>query len=307
MFADTHCHVNFNAYRDDSEEVVRRSLAEDVQMIVVGSQLDTSRRAVEIAEKFPEGVWASVALHPLHLVQQERDENELYPVRNSQLIDPSGAESAGVISNGVHFTTRAEKFDPEAYKTLAQRSKKVVAIGECGLDYYRMPAGHDERELKRLQRETLLQHIALAEELKLPLMVHCRDAYEDVYELLRANGRSLKGIELHSYIGNLEMAKKFLDLGCYLAFNGIITYKPRKEIIPGSAHPELQEVVKFAPLDRILLETDAPYLSPEPLRGRRNEPVNVKYVAEKIAELKRVSLKDVEQQTAHNAQALFRL
>ena len=260
LLIDTHAHVNFNAFKDDGDAVAQRSVEEGVWFINVGSQIDTSRRAVEYAERHPEGVFAIVGLHPIHLFSQHVDEEE------------------------THFTTRLETFDYDAYKTLAQHPK-VVGIGECGLEYYRLPSG-DEDSVKRLQKEVFIKQIELATELKKPLMVHSRDAYADIYDILVKWRAKLPGVIIHSFIGNWEEAKKFLDLDCHISFNGIITYKPRKEKLPGSADPGLHEAVKNTPLDHILLETDSPYLSPAPHRGQRNDPSKVKFVAKKIAELK---------------------
>jgi len=160
------------------------------------------------------------------------------------------------------------------------------------------------------QRETFVKQIELAAELKKVLMVHCRDAYEDVYDILKkheaqSTKHKLTGIVIHSFIGNGKEAKKFLDIGCFLSFNGIVTYKPRKEKIPGGSDPGLLEAAKSTPLERIVLETDAPYLAPEPMRGTRNEPICVKFVAEKIAKLKGISAEEVSRRTTENTRKLF--
>ncbi|MDP3964030.1 MAG: TatD family hydrolase [bacterium] len=276
---DTHAHVNFNAFKDDGDVVAQRAIAEGVWFINVGSQIDTSRRAVEYAERHSEGVFAIVGLHPIHLVPQEVDEEE------------------------THFTTRAEAFDYDAYKKLAQHPK-VVGIGECGLEYYRLP-GQDPDEVKRIQKETFIQQIELAVELKKPLMVHSRDAYADIHAIIKEWRAKLTGVIIHSFIGSWDEAKKFLDLDCHISFNGIITYKPRKEKLPGSADPGLHEAVKNTPLDHILLETDSPYLSPAPHRGERNNPSKIKFVAQKIAELKHAGDALIAEETTANARKLF--
>ena len=276
---DTHTHVNFNAFKDDGDTVVQRAVDEGTWIINVGSQIDTSQRAVEYAERHKEGVLAIVGLHPIHLFSQHIDEEEF------------------------GFESRQEQFDYEAYKKLAQHSK-VVGIGECGLEYFRLPEGREE-EIKKAQREAFEQQIALAKELGKVLMVHSRDAYADIYEILKEHAAVLRGIVIHSFIGNWQEAKKFLTLGCFIGFNGIITYKSRKEKIAGGSDPGLLDAVKQIPLERIVLETDAPYLSPEPNRGKRNEPLYVKFVAEKIAQLKSVAAEDVSRQTTQNARELF--
>lgn len=281
MLFDTHAHLNFNAYKEDADAVIKDCLQNGIWVNNVGSQYETSKRVVEIAEKYQEGMYATVGLHPIHLTAQEVDEEE------------------------VHFKTREEKFDPEIYRNLA-KSPKVVAIGECGLEYYRLPAGR-EADAKNIQEDAFRQQIELAVESEKALMVHSRDAYSDIRRILEDYKGKLRAVVIHSFIGSWEEAKPFVDAGFYISFNGIITFKPRKERKPGQSDPELLEVVKRVSIERILLETDSPYLSPEPLRGQRNGPQNVKYVAQKLAEIKKLDLEVVEKQTTINAKKAFGL
>lgn len=288
---DTHCHVHFNAYKDDRDEVIRRGLDSGVRMITVGTQKDTSRVAVEVARQF-DGLWASVGLHPNHLTAMEFDEDEL-PVR-----------------------TRTEKFDKEYYRALAS-DPKVVAIGECGLDYYRLPTNVPVEDVKKLQEETFRQHIELAVELGKPLIVHCRDAHDDVLRILdkyvHTPTHQCVGV-IHSFTGTWHDAERHLAQGFYIGINGIVTFPHRRTVIARSlttkqSHPDefLPDVVRRIPLDRLLLETDAPYLTPIPFRGKRNEPAHVRFVAGKIAELHGVSVEEVARQTTENAHTLFNL
>lgn len=279
MFIDTHAHVNFNAFKGDGPSILKQCLDADIQVINVGTQKDTSAAAVDLAHHYSHGVYAVVGLHPIHLFSQQVDEEE------------------------TSFQTREEHFDYEYYRKLAL-DPKVVGIGECGLDYYRLPAENIER-VKQRQKEVFIEHIRLAADTGKTLMIHCRDAYDDILEILEEYRASLKNVVIHSFIGSLEHAKKFFDLGCYVSFNGIITYKPRTEKLPGQSDPTLLDAVKAAPLERITLETDCPYLSPEPVRGTRNTPLNVKYVAQKIAELKGIAVEEVERQTTENAKKVF--
>jgi TatD DNase family protein len=281
MFIDSHAHVNFNAFKPDADEVLKNSLKENTWVVNIGSELDTSRRAVEMADKYEQGVYAVVGLHPIHLYETRVDEDE------------------------VSFNSRVEKFDALAYRELC-KNPKVVGIGECGLEYYHLPA-EGEDKIKQAQKEIFLQQIDLAVDLGKTLVVHSRDAYEPIYDILKEQRSQLKQVIIHSFIGNWAQAEKFLDLDCYISFNGIITYKPRKEKQPGQSEPGLQEAVVKTPLNRILLETDCPYLSPEPLRGERNVPENVKYVALKIAALKDMEPEEVEAQTTENAKAVYGL
>ncbi|HLC45115.1 MAG: hypothetical protein A2722_03855 [Candidatus Doudnabacteria bacterium RIFCSPHIGHO2_01_FULL_50_11] len=280
-YFDTHAHVNFNAFKDDADQVLEDCLSQGAWVVNVGTQKDTSVQAVEMAKRFNEGIYASVGLHPMHLFSQHVDEEES------------------------SFHTREEKFDSDFYTSLAN-SPKVVAIGECGLDYFRLPSG-DEQAIKSKQRDVFEQHIALAAKSRKTLMVHCRDAYDDLHKILKKERSKVGKVIIHSFIGGLEDARKFIELDCYLSFNGIVTYKPRKELKPGGSSPQLYEVVREAPMSRILLETDCPYLTPEPKRGQRNSPLNLSFIALKIAELKKMPAADIARQTTENALAALEL
>lgn len=181
-----------------------------------------------------------------------------------------------------------ENFNAEVYEKLAEENK-VVAIGEIGLDYYRTP----NVEKQKVQKERFERQIQLAKKLGKPLIMHCRQAYDDALEILERN--QVKGVA-HSFSDTWETAQKLFDLGFCIGLNGIITFTDQYD-----------ELVKKSPLERILLETDAPYLAPVPYRGKRNEPLYVVEVAEKIAELKNMSLEQVTSQTTKNTQDLFRL
>ncbi|MBM3250718.1 MAG: TatD family deoxyribonuclease [Candidatus Nealsonbacteria bacterium] len=254
MPIDTHAHINFEAFNRDHDEVIKRSLAEDIWMVNVGSKYSTSKKAVEIAERYGNGVYAAVGLHPIH--------------------------------------ARDEEFSAENYKELA-KSKKVVAIGEIGLDYFK-----DYGKFKDIQKRIFLKQLNLAKELNLPVIIHCRMAHEDLLEILNFQfsifNFQLKGV-IHCFTGNWQQAKEYLDIGFYLGFNGII-YKL-----------DLKEVIKKTPLERILLETDCPYLTPPQEGDKRNEPVFVKYVAREIAKIKNISFKEVAKTTTRNAQTLFEI
>lgn len=268
MLIDTHAHVNFAQYKNDGDEVVKRALAEDVWLINVGSEKNTSRRAVEYAARYEQGVFAAVGLHPLHLSAQEINE-----------------KNGGEI---MKFSADAENFVRDYYKNLAI-GDRVVAIGEIGLDYYRNAA------FKELQKKVLNEQLALAEELGKPVILHCREAHDDLIDILRI-GRPAAGGVVHSFFGVGAQAEEYLAMGFYLGFNGIITFAR-----------DYDEIVKGAPLNKILLETDCPYLTPTPLRGRRNEPSYLKYVAQKIADLRGVSCDEIAAATTENARRLFKI
>ena len=282
-YIDTHGHVNINAFADDYKEVLAKCQEEEVAVINVGTQQDTSKRAVEIAEEYDDGVYAIIGLHPVHTSKSFHDKQELG-------------------ENMQEFTSRGEKFDANFYRDLA-KSKKVVAIGECGYDYYRV-----EPDTKEIQEETFIAQIELANELGLPLMIHTRDAkgnqasasssvgsvYDDTYETLKQYAKVPGNI--HFYAGNWEQAKRFFDIGFTVSFTGVITFAK-----------DYEEGVKNAPLDMIHAETDCPYVAPVPHRGKRCEPWMVKEVYKKIAEIKGEDEEKVREQLLENAKKLYSL
>lgn len=293
MLIDTHCHVHFNAYKDDMNEVIERTLAKGVFMITVGTQKDTSRYGLEVAS-LHEGLWASVGLHPNHLTKQEFwDDDELPPQQ----------QATGIIK------TRAEVFDSEVYRELAKHPK-CVAIGECGFDYYRIPDGADVEEVKRAQAYALRGQFDLATEMHLPVLIHCRDAHDPqaalIKEYVDAGKLKRRGV-IHCFTGSMEEAQRYIDLGFFISFTGIITFPARKGEVDADGLSPLQCVVRDVPLEWMLVETDAPYLTPISFRGKRNEPWYVEFVAAKVAELKGTSLQEVVEQTTENAKKLFKI
>ena len=283
---DTHTHVNFNAFKNDSKEVIERALEAGIWMINVGSQSSTSTRAVEMAENYQEGVYAAIGLHPTHLVKEKVEKEE-----SGELIK---------------YETRAEEFDENYYLELG-KSKKTVAIGECGLDYFRLNGEIETKKEK--QKETFMKHIELSHKIKKPLIIHCRDApkesklplgqaHDDMLKILNLRKQNLNfpcGV-MHFFTGTLEEAHKYIDLGLYISFSGVITFAKNYD-----------ELVENLPLERILIETDAPYVAPLPYRGKRNEPLYVAEVAKKISEIKKISFEEVARQTLENSRELFKI
>lgn len=256
MLIDTHAHLNFSDFDKDRNKVIEKCLSNNVWMINIGTDYESSKKAIEISEKYPQGIFASVGMHP---------------------------ENIG-----------KEVFGYEKYKSLTN-SKKVVAIGEMGLDYWYRPKTKKKRaEFERKQKELLLEQLILAKELNLPVIFHCRTAHNDLLEILSAKENSnLRGV-IHCFTGNLDQTEKYLNMGFYLGFTGII-FKL-----------DLDEVIKKTPLDRILIETDCPFLSPL-AEIKRNQPLFVEHIAEKIAKIKNITLKEIAKQTTYNAKKLFNI
>jgi len=270
---DTHTHTQFHAFAEDMREVIDRALEEGTWLVNVGTQRDTSEGAIKIAEKYDEGVYATVGLHPIHTTESYHDEKEL-----------GGGEAAKA------FTSRGEEFDKETYIKLASH-EKVLAIGECGLDYYRL-----DQETKEKQAKVFVEHMEVAHAVGKPLMIHCRDAFPDLIKILEENKDKLKekaGIT-HFFTGSVEHAKALKKLGFYFSLGGVVTFTK-----------DYDDAIKEIGLDRIVLETDAPYVAPVPFRGKRNEPGYVKYVAEKIAEILEEDVEKVQKKTTENARAVL--
>ena len=276
---DVHTHTQFAAYAEDKDAVIRRALDAGVWMVNVGTQRDTSEASVETAHQYMEGVYASVGLHPVHTERSYHDAQELDISDKQQATGDKG------------FTSRGEEFDFEYYKKLAQ-DPKVVAIGECGLDYYR--STNQESRIK--QERAFRAQIELAQEVKKPLMIHCRNAFADLITVLNAKRSTLNAHSgvIHFFAGTVDDARALLDLGFSFSFGGVITFAR-----------DYDEVVRYIPIERIVLETDAPYITPVPHRGRRNEPAYIVETARKLAELKTLSYETTVQTTTENARKIF--
>lgn len=251
-FFDAHTHLNMS-FDNDWQDAGNRALDNGVQFINVGADAESSQKALEQANYFPDGVWASVGIHPTE--------------------------------NDINFST---------IPSLALDAK-VRAIGECGLEYFRLK---DETDKIR-QKDLFVKHIELAIELNKPLIVHCRDAYQDVLEILKYHKQEVGdklNFDMHFFAGDWETAQKFLSLGGYLSFTGVITFSE-----------QYNEVIKNSPLAQIMSETDAPFVAPIPFRGQRNEPAYVEYVAKKISLLRREDELAVLEALYENGQRFFNL
>ena len=251
VLIDSHAHIYYRDYEGDFEEMLQRAADAGVAAIlVVGTDIESSRQSVGMAEKYPQ-LYAAVGIHP---------------------------HDAG------HVTEESY----QAIRDLALSSSKVVAIGEIGLDFYR------DRSPRDVQEEVFRRFLRLADELDKPVIIHDRDAHQQVLDCLRQEG-ARRGV-LHCFSGDAAMAAEALEMGFYISIPGTITY-------PGNNF--LREVVRVTSIDRMLVETDCPYLTPIPHRGKRNEPAYARLAAERLAEVKGLKLDDVARVTTKNARDLF--
>ena len=277
MLIDTHAHINFNNFKEDGDRVIQNSLVEEVWMINVGSDYKTSKRALEYANKYEKGVYATVGLHPIHIMEMNME------------------------VEGTSFKTRGEDFNYDIYEKLA-KFEKVVAIGEIGLDYHYIDNSMDIPLVKQKQKEVFFQQLLLARRLNLPVIIHCRQAHDDMVEVLNDFRKEHSNLILknklwgvmHCFSGDEDLAWKYFNMGLIISFTGLITFSQQWD-----------DLIRRLPSDKFMVETDSPYMTPEPFRGKRNEPIYVKYVAKRIAEIKHLSEERVAEITTRNARGLF--
>lgn len=275
-FVDTHSHLHFPAYGSEQESVYLRMRQANVSTICVGTSAHTSRSAIAFAEAH-EGIYASVGYHPEHLTSSFHDEAE------------------GPI----------ETFDIVELEHLATSSSKVVAIGETGLDFFRIDDDRDRALAIEQQEAAFRAHFQLARKLHKPVIIHCREALTRLAELLKEEQEKGRvDVVVHCFTGTWAEAEPLLQLGAFLSFTGITTFPAKK-----TADPELSvhRVIERMPVEKLLIETDAPWLAPIPYRGKQNEPAYVIEVAKKIAELRDMTLEEVAMHTTKNASQLFQL
>lgn len=295
---DTHAHVNFPVFDADRAEVISRTQSEGVAMINVGTTLDASREIVTLAEQYESGVYAIVGMHPLHVKYDKNVTNEDQETVAS--IDAPIDGSAEIPAHYSHDYT--EHFDEVEFEKLISHPK-VVGIGECGIDIFRLSPEFDNETdraaLLALQETIFRKQIQLAVKYDKPIMIHARESYKKILEILDeefiTHGAKLRG-NAHFFAGTVEEAQAFLDRGFTVSFTGVITFAKQYE-----------ELVRYVPLEKMLSETDCPFVAPAPHRGKRNEPVFVKEVVKKIAEIKGLDIEVVCATLLENAKRQFRI
>ncbi len=251
MFVDTHAHLDFESFDEDRDAVIQRAIEKKVtNIITIGTNIETSKKALTYAENY-DGIYAAVGIHPSDCAE-------------------------------------ANDADYNAIEKMSQH-KKVIAIGEIGLDYFRMYTD------KETQKEAFKRQIKIAKKVKLPVIVHTRDSQEDSLKILLEEGANEVSGILHSFSGDLKFLEKVLDTNFYLSFTGGITFK----------NSTTEHLVKNTPLERMLLETDSPFITPVPFRGKRNEPSFVIHIAKRIADIKGISVEELARITKENANHLF--
>jgi TatD DNase family protein len=253
-YFDTHAHLDMKDYDEDREELIKKLQEENIGVIAIGTDKKSSFEAVDLANQY-ENVYATIGYHP---------------------------------------TDTQKEFKAEDFEELVL-DKKVVGVGECGLDFFRLKGDFETESQK--QKENFKKQIDFAVQNDLPIIVHCRDAHQEVIEILEAKkqelGDKLRGV-IHFFSGGLEEAKKYLDLGFYFSFGGVLT-----------STDAYDEVFRFIPIEKILPETDSPFVAPVPYRGKRNEPIYVKEVYKRMAELKNVNLEEIKKVFMENISSLF--
>ena len=280
---DTHAHLDSSDFKEDAEEVIRRALDNNVWMILVGADYKSSNRSLNLANKYQKGVYAAVGLHPNNIARPET-------------ADESGASL-------VQENYRLENFDYGSYEKLAS-FEKVVAIGEIGLDYYHLNPKEDVRAIKEKQQAVFVEQLLLARSLDLPVIIHCRQAHDDLVGILEEFKKEYSEIipsdrpwgVMHCFSGDEDLAWRYFNLGLLISFTGLITFSQQWD-----------ELIRKVPLDKIMIETDTPFMTPEPYRGKRNEPLLVQYVAQRIAEIKNLRIERIAEATLANAKKLFKL
>jgi len=256
MIVDSHCHLDYDSLFNQLDEVVKRAELNKIKyMLTICTTLESFKRIKIIINKY-KNIYGTFGIHP-------------------------------------HESKNFHNIDHQYIINLYNKNKKIIGIGETGLDYYYNYSD------KKIQKESFIQHINAAKKLNIPVIVHSRNAEKDTFEILKSESKNsnLK-VLIHCFTGSESFAKKLLDINCYISLSGIITFKNSIELV---------NTIKNIPIDKLLVETDSPYLSPEPYRGKPNEPSYIKYTVEKLSVIKNLKITDVVNQTYDNFFKIFNL
>ncbi|MDA3846819.1 MAG: TatD family hydrolase [Vallitaleaceae bacterium] len=252
MIFESHAHYDDQQFDEDRHEILQKVLEAGVTKVVnAASNLDSSVKIIELCNNY-EHVYGAVGVHP-------------------------------------HDVADMHDLDLETILGLASH-KKIIAIGEIGLDYYY------DNVPKEIQKLWFREQIALAKEIELPIIIHSRDAAADTYDILAATNAAKVGGVIHCFSYSKEMAQRFIDLGFYIGIGGVVTFEKAKDI---------KEVVKAIPMEKLLIETDAPYLAPVPSRGKRNDSTKLSYIIQAIADIRGLTYEEIEEITYNNGMKLF--
>lgn len=275
---DNHAHYNDQKFDDDRDEIIRKIYESGVtKFICAGYSVDSSAKALEIASKY-NFIYTTAGISPNDIPGKNQDEN----------LDGKSEDEKQKL-----FTECMQIVDNQLKKIEAiALNDKVVAIGEIGLDYYW------NKQNKELQKQVFIKQIELANKLNLPIVIHTRDAVMDTLDILKNIKPTVKPGIFHCCPLNTELVKEALKLGFFISFAGPVTFKNSKNA---------KEIIQIVPLDKMLIETDSPYLAPEPVRGTRNDSRNVRYIAKKIAEFKGVNVEEIAEKTYENALKVFNI
>ena len=251
MIIDSHCHLDYEPLINNIDQILLNAKNNNItNLLTIGTSLESSIKVLNLVEKY-ENIYGAIGIHPNSTANHLNDLDKLIDIK--------------------------------------KKSKKIIAFGETGLDYFY------KRSDKKDQLHSFEKHVEFAISEKLPVIIHTRDADDDTISIIKKYYKKTRFL-IHCFTGNKVFAKNLLNIECLISFSGIITFKKSNE---------LREVVKYVPLERMLIETDSPYLSPDPLRGKSNEPANVKIVAESIAKIRTISFEEVAKITTENFKKFF--
>jgi len=260
MIFDTHAHYDDRAFNEDRDELLKSLCNNNVEAVVnISADLKGCENTVLLTKKYP-FIYGALGVHP------------------EGILDLTDA--------------KLEELKKLCFEEAYYNGGRIVAVGEIGLDYYYEDTNRD------IQKDWFIKQIKMAKEVKLPIVIHSRDAANDTLVILKENQAEENGGIIHCYSYSADMAKIYLEMGYYFGIGGVVTFKNARKLV---------ETVEFLPLDKIVLETDAPYLSPTPFRGKRNDSSNLKYVVEKISQIKHVSQEEVLRITNENARRVYRI